>query len=269
VRILIKVRDKTGVWFIEVCEESILAVFKFRIGGRLRYLSHAETMRMFERALVRAGIEPVYSKGFNPHPRMSLPLPRPVGVAAEDDVFCVRVRGGSEVSDSAGFKSRLQGQLPEGCEVDSVKAVAGKVSLQPIGAKYIFKIKSEAVGHGLTQKNEEVRHGFTRINTDLKEEKKDYISIEEFKKKIEEILARERIEIERKIDERGRIKKIEVRGYIDSIEMKGTAIEVKCNISSAGSIRVDEIMRLLGLGTEMLELPIRRRDIRFEGLEKI
>ena len=49
---------------------------------------------MFDRALVRAQIKLKYSEGFNPRPKLSLPLPRSVGVAAEDDLFCVGLVGG-------------------------------------------------------------------------------------------------------------------------------------------------------------------------------
>ncbi|MBW7991664.1 MAG: DUF2344 domain-containing protein, partial [Planctomycetes bacterium] len=65
---------------IAVSNETIMLVIKFRIGGPLRFISHAQTLSVFQRACVRAGIEIRYSQGFNPRPRLSLPLPRPVGV---------------------------------------------------------------------------------------------------------------------------------------------------------------------------------------------
>ena len=264
---------------------------------------------MFGRALVRGGIEPVYSQGYNPHPRMSLPLPRPVGVEAEDDLFCVLMRGVVEGFDEEGFKSKLGSQLPAGCEVVSVRAVKGKVSLQPIEATYVFKIKAEAIRHGLTQGGGEIRHGLTRINTENKEEEKKEVghgftqgegeirhgltpdkdirgqtqinTVEkELKKRIEEILASERLEVERRINHKddwipacartgGRTRVLDVRSYIEEIELKEGRVEVKCNISAAGSIRVEEILRLLGLEIENLELPIVRRNVKWEGLEEI
>ena len=64
---------------------------KFRIWGNLRFLSHAETMSVFQRACVRAGIPVRHSEGFNPRPRMSLPLPRSVGVESDDELLVLVV----------------------------------------------------------------------------------------------------------------------------------------------------------------------------------
>ena len=96
-----------------------LLVIKFRIGGLLRYLSHAETLRLFERACVRAGINLQYSQGFNPHPRLSLPLPRPVGVDSDDELLTLKVHWelnpGAEQLKEQSIKDALSAQLPEGC----------------------------------------------------------------------------------------------------------------------------------------------------------
>ena len=70
--------------------QNMSVIVKFGIKGNLRFLSHAETIRLFERACVRAGIKLVYSQGFNPHPKLSLPLPRTVGVESDDDLLYLR-----------------------------------------------------------------------------------------------------------------------------------------------------------------------------------
>ena len=62
-------------------------VVKFRISGSLSYLSHRETMTMFDRALVRAQVKLKYSEGFNPRPKLSLPLPRSVGIASDAELL--------------------------------------------------------------------------------------------------------------------------------------------------------------------------------------
>ena len=48
-------------------------VIDFSVQGDLAYLSHQETLKMFERALIRASVPFVYSKGFNPHPHWRRP----------------------------------------------------------------------------------------------------------------------------------------------------------------------------------------------------
>lgn len=54
-------------------------LLKFEKTSHLRYTSHLDLLRMFRRAFKRAGIELVYSKGFNPHPKMSFAQPLSLG----------------------------------------------------------------------------------------------------------------------------------------------------------------------------------------------
>ena len=39
--------------------------------GRLRFSSHRDLARVFERAVRRAGVPMAYSQGFSPHPKIS------------------------------------------------------------------------------------------------------------------------------------------------------------------------------------------------------
>ena len=51
--------------------------------GRLRFTSHRDFSRAFERAIFRARIPMAYSSGFNPHPRISYAGAAPTGSASE------------------------------------------------------------------------------------------------------------------------------------------------------------------------------------------
>src|SRR5205814_6417538 len=51
--------------------------------GRLRFTSHRDFARAFERALRRAEIPMAYSAGFTPHPKISYVGASPTGVASE------------------------------------------------------------------------------------------------------------------------------------------------------------------------------------------
>ena len=55
---------------------------RFRKTGRAVYISHLDLMRTMQRAFSRAEYELEYSKGFNPHPQISISLPLSVGVAS-------------------------------------------------------------------------------------------------------------------------------------------------------------------------------------------
>jgi len=58
---------------------------KFEKTGLLRYISHLDLLRLFLRTLKRSGIGLVYTKGFNPHPKMSLAQPLPLGYTSSGE----------------------------------------------------------------------------------------------------------------------------------------------------------------------------------------
>jgi radical SAM-linked protein len=82
--------------------------------GRLRFTSHRDFSRAFERALVRARIPMAYSSGFNPHPRISYAGASPTGAASEAEYLEI---GLAETVDPAGLARDLDEALPEGLDV--------------------------------------------------------------------------------------------------------------------------------------------------------
>ena len=91
--------------------------------GRLRFTSHRDFSRAFERALVRARIPMAYSSGFNPHPRISYAGASPTGAASEAEYLEI---GLAEVVDPASLARDLDLALPEGLDVvEVVEATAG------------------------------------------------------------------------------------------------------------------------------------------------
>lgn len=90
-------------------------------GEEIKFISHLDIMRLWERALRRAQIPLAYSEGFNPHPRISLAAPLPVGVTSEAelmDVFTVKW-----VSPH-WFTGIINEQLPPGIEILEVYPIA-------------------------------------------------------------------------------------------------------------------------------------------------
>ena len=230
-----------------------MLVLKFRIGGSLRFLSHAQMLSVFQRACVRAGLKIQYSQGFNPRPRLSLPLPRPVGVASDDELLCLRIRKGTSpqkhkstrtegIYDLCTFvKAQLTEQLPQGCELLSVSIAESNTSFQPSSATYVLSARQE------------------------------YLN-EELKATIKRLLASESLNLQRRIDKReskiesqkSKLKNIDVRGFLKSIELDGNSIIVECKIGSTGSIRVEEILKLLELDVGKLASPIRRTNVQWQ-----
>ena len=89
--------------------------------GRLRFTSHRDFSRAFERALVRARIPMAYSSGFNPHPRISYAGASPTGAASEAEYLEI---GLAEPVDPARLADDLDQALPEGLDVLEVTEAA-------------------------------------------------------------------------------------------------------------------------------------------------
>jgi radical SAM-linked protein len=94
--------------------------------GRLRFTSHRDFSRAFERALVRARIPMAYSSGFNPHPRISYAGASPTGAASEAEYLEI---GLAETVDPDRLAEDLDRALPDGLDViEVVEAVPGSLA---------------------------------------------------------------------------------------------------------------------------------------------
>ena len=85
--------------------------------GRLRFSSHRDFSRAFERAIFRARVPMAYSSGFNPHPRISYAGAAPTGAASEAEYVEI---GLAEVVDPAVVHALLDEALPDGLDVVEV-----------------------------------------------------------------------------------------------------------------------------------------------------
>jgi radical SAM-linked protein len=91
--------------------------------GRLRFTSHRDIARAFERALRRARVPMAYSAGFSPHPKISWVGATPTGVASEAEYVEL---GLAERVDPAQMATDLDASLPLGIDVvEAVEAPAG------------------------------------------------------------------------------------------------------------------------------------------------
>ena len=82
--------------------------------GRLRFTSHRDFSRAFERAIVRARVPMAYSSGFNPHPRISYAGASPTGAASEAEYLEI---GLAREVDPAEVLAALDEALPTGLDV--------------------------------------------------------------------------------------------------------------------------------------------------------
>ncbi|MBB6381011.1 radical SAM-linked protein [Pseudonocardia eucalypti] len=100
---------------------------RFAKRGRLRFASHRDVARAFERAVRRAGVPVAHSHGFNPHPRLSWVGAAPTGTASEAEYVEI---GLTAPVDPAALAGALDAALPDGLDVlASVTAEPGTPAL--------------------------------------------------------------------------------------------------------------------------------------------
>lgn len=91
--------------------------------GRLRFTSHRDFQRAFERALRRAEVPMAYSAGFTPHPKVSYANAAPTGVASEAEYLEI---GLAAARDPERLRALLDESLPDGLDV--LEAVEARTS---------------------------------------------------------------------------------------------------------------------------------------------
>jgi radical SAM-linked protein len=106
--------------------------------GRLRFTSHRDFSRAFERALVRARVPMAYSSGFNPHPRISYAGAAPTGSASEAEYLEIAM---AQVCDPEEVRQALDEALPAGLDILRVQqAGPGALADQLTASKWVVTI---------------------------------------------------------------------------------------------------------------------------------
>jgi radical SAM-linked protein len=92
--------------------------FRFTKTGKIRFTSHRDVARMWERALRRSRLPMAYSQGFVPHPLVSFGLALPTGCESLGEYLDVRLEPAQpEEPPPERLPALLSALLPEGLEV--------------------------------------------------------------------------------------------------------------------------------------------------------
>ncbi len=114
---------------------------RFSRGQEVKFISHLDIMRLWQRALNRAGISLAYSEGFNPHPRMSLAAPLAVGVTSEAELMDITL---TRFVSPHFFTSAVGQQLPPGIEILQAYPVAPTLPSLQSQVRYVeYKVEVE------------------------------------------------------------------------------------------------------------------------------
>lgn len=208
---------------------------EFNVTGLLRFLSHRQAMKMFQRVFARAELDIAFSQGFNPRPKMSLPLPRAVGIETLNDVLVVQVNQPDDFDGEIDYFRLLAEQLPDGCELKSLEI--GEAKIKPVveSAVYTFCVKDPHIE-----------------------------SVFDSAGKLKEALeAGEQVLIERE-SKKGNVKKVDASALIIDVSFGADKVVFKSSISQSGSLRVDELANLVNLNRSMINGPVVRSNVEWK-----
>jgi radical SAM-linked protein len=208
----------------------------FAKGEPIKYISHLDLMRTWERALRRAQVPLAYSKGFNPRPKISIAAPLPVGFTGRGEVMDIVL---SRHISPYHFAKRLKPHLPPGLEIRSVEAVYLRLpSLQS-----------------------QMRYAEYRVVVENEE------TLTEMEKRVEQVLSAPSLPRQRK--RKGKVTEYDLRPLIDDLWIKGSArppdqssarspdrrregaayiLGMRLQADSRGTGRPDEVLEAMGLG---------------------
>ncbi len=192
----------------------------FAKGEEIKYISHLDLMRLWERALRRAGVPLAYSKGFNPRPRISLAAPLPLGFTGRAELMDVLLTRPTSPLD---FARRVRAALPPGLDIVSAEEVYIKLPALQTQVRWSEYRAAVASDEGL----------------------------EEMEGRVERILAAETLPHLKK--RKGRRQEYNLRPLIEALWIEGGGeglyiLGMRLRTEAQATGRPDEVLKALGLG---------------------
>lgn len=206
----------------------IRLAIRYAVDGDLRFISHHDTLRLFERALARAGLPVLFSQGFNPRPRMSIVLPRPVGVASRDELLVVEL---TDEMDANEALSRLSQHMPVGLMLLAADFMEATKRWTPVRATYSLSLEPQQ------------RDGVAQ--------------------KASTFLAAESLRIERTTPKSTSRRSVDIRPYLVEVSPTPEGVQWTQAISQDGTARVGEVLEALGLPSREYLHRVRREHVAY------
>jgi len=198
----------------------------FVIEGDLRYLSHRDTLRLWQRAAVRGGAPAAWSEGYNPHLRLSLPLPRSVGMAGEAELLWLELSAVCTGEELSGRLGRGLGALA-GVKVLGASVWSGVAEARPRRARYRITLGPEA-------------------------------EVGAVRERLERFRGAARWPVRRAQRGRHPARELDVRAGVEELRLEGESLEATVRIEAEGTVRMDELLGALGLKEAGQVVEVRR-----------
>jgi len=149
--------------------------------GKVRWTSHRDVARMWERAFRRVDLRLAYTEGFSPRPKVSFGLALPTGGESVAEYLDIELADG-EQPDVAALPGRLSPALPVGIDVLAAAVVDEKGSLQEIVTSCDWELVAAGIGvDALTERVAQVLAADTLV---VSRERKGQTSLDDVRPQI-------------------------------------------------------------------------------------
>ena len=198
---------------------------KFTKLGYLKFISHLDLVDLFQRTLFQNKVDVKFSEGFNPHPRMSIAYPLPLGIESNSEYMEIYLNSKIDLKD---FLIKMNERLPQGIKI--------------VEAKYDND-------ESISNKVKSVVYAFKLLNT-FYDKNKDIDLVKELNK----VNNMDNVEIERKRKKGKRriFVKENAKDYLNRLELKDDAIYAYIKMSEQGSLKPAFIFDILNNYTDIV-----------------
>lgn len=114
--------------------------FRFSRGPELKYLSHLDVLRVFERALRRSQLPVGYTRGFNPRMRLVFGLPMSTGLTSDAEYADIVLEREISCED---FVSILNENMPVGIKIHEAAELIGQENIMNLIKAALYSITFE------------------------------------------------------------------------------------------------------------------------------
>lgn len=213
---------------------------QFAKRGPIKYCSHLDLVRAWERSLRRAGIDLAYSGGFNPRPKLQLAAALALGHTAEAELLDVWLERPMPVGDVA---RTLAPALPDGLTISQVHQVDEKepaLQTQVVSADY--RVTIERYPGPVEACHPE------RIAGEHPEPVEGELDLaQHVRARIERVLAAAELEQEwrgRRYDLRPLIERL----YLERVDGDGIVLGMQLAARAGATARPEAVLKALGMG---------------------
>lgn len=110
---------------------------KFYKKNYLKYISHLDLLRLFQRSFNRADIPINYSQGFNPHPKFSIANPLALGMESEEEYMDIEL----DYMPEEEFIEKMNMILPKDVQIIKAEYIENEESVAALIAWAFYEIK--------------------------------------------------------------------------------------------------------------------------------